>query len=519
MLNEEKMNDNNQENIPDLTDPEIALIFYLDFVDKNLELVAKNIEELFQEGFTAQENWELIIYLLLPLTDDLTKKILTLIQFPKQNYLEHLFLWYGKTETMRVHHLSLVFNYLFKKNISFSKDYTIHFQGGIERFRPILEEALGEEYATTINNNVVFRLQYCIADNIDFSDVEIDLENPKTVLDYKCLAYYATLTENDEQKAIQYWKCACKIEPQNPENWNELIRCCNYFKKYDDAIVCIDKALKIPNNFDYKKNLADVYYNKGIIYRDIGDYLNANKEFTKAVDLVPNEPYIYIHRGWSFFSLNEFQKAEYDFEKAIELSNNAVPYLNSVSFYSQVKKFDKAFETLSRAILLFPFDWEVYNGLGIYYLELENYLEANNYFKKALEIDDSNESIYINISILLSRKEDWDGVVNILNDAIAFMPSGNLFFHKAQCYLYGFRNYSQALENIETAIELDPTNSYQLLLRGKVRLALEDFEGALKDYNSFFELNSANGILENEKVDVYYFSFRGSKSYFKNESN
>jgi tetratricopeptide (TPR) repeat protein len=48
-----------------------------------------------------------------------------------------------------------------------------------------------------------------------------------------------------------------------------------------DALKCFDKAIELDRNY----SLA--YYNKGVLYTDIGDYRRALECFTKTLEIDP----------------------------------------------------------------------------------------------------------------------------------------------------------------------------------------------------------------------------------------
>jgi Flp pilus assembly protein TadD len=56
--------------------------------------------------------------------------------------------------------------------------------------------------------------------------------------------------------------------------------------------------------------------------------------------------------------------------------------------------------------------------------------------------------------------------------------------------LYEKREFTEALLNLNKAIELDPNHSAAYYLRGNIKDSFEDRHGAMKDYNSAIEKNA-----------------------------
>ena len=64
---------------------------------------------------------------------------------------------------------------------------------------------------------------------------------------------------------------------------------------------------------------ADVYYNRGISKGKLHDYRGSITDFTKAIELKPDDSEAYYNRGASKAKLQDHKGAIADFTKAIEL--------------------------------------------------------------------------------------------------------------------------------------------------------------------------------------------------------
>ena len=626
-----------KEKVQDLDDSEMALAFYQDFADRNRDYIIEKIEELFNKGFSDDDNWILMVCIVIPLSDELNNDLMSRIKFPKQNYLEHFVFWFAKIDFEGVVDLNIVFKYLFDLEVIYANEKFPSIQGGLDRIEKLLIEAFGEDFSKLILNNVTRRLQYNIGADFDFLDV--NLENPTSAFDYFSLGYYATVTEPNELKAIQYLRKACDLDPTNSRWLHELSRSLRIFNRYDDAILNIKKAIEIDSKeleyyelkssmileigkidegimainqtldsfpdgssilyenlsyaYDKKSNLyesldniskaialssqnielyikrgwlyyklkdyqnaelefqkafdlndvskpqnyfplvdffrkinkfdealkvlsileniipdyPDIYNFKGMIYLELRDYNNSILEHSKAIEINPKDPVLFANRGWVYYELKNYQCAELDYLKAIELniSNDLTPYNEAIVFYRRIKNYKSAFNLLTKALEIFPNEWTVYNQLGLYYLDLEKYVEAHNNFQKALVLNNSSIDIYNNIAVCFGDQRNWEDAIDVINKAIEIVPTMYSYYYKTICYLQGYRNYPLALENVEEAIKLDNSSDDLFLLRGEIRLALEDFEGALQDYNKAFELIPNKEEHTDRTADIYYF--------------
>ena len=102
-------------------------------------------------------------------------------------------------------------------------------------------------------------------------------------------------------------------------------------KDYYGAIADYTKAIEInPNN-------ASTYYNRGLVKYKLKDYYGAIEDYTKAIEIDPNFANAYYNRGLSKKNLKDYYGAIADYTKAIEINpNDAKAYNNRgvVKYYS-----------------------------------------------------------------------------------------------------------------------------------------------------------------------------------------
>ena len=162
------------------------------------------------------------------------------------------------------------------------------------------------------------------------------------------------------------------------------------------AVETILEALRLKSNdINLNKNevnrdlnqLNDVnpYYDRGITYSEKGDYGNAIKDYTKAIELQPDYASAYYNRGVAYGQKGDYGNAIKDYTKAIELQPNyADAYNNRGVAYGQKGDYDKAIEDLTRAIGLKPNYARAYNNRGIAYRRKRDKVRARADFDKGI---------------------------------------------------------------------------------------------------------------------------------------
>jgi len=110
---------------------------------------------------------------------------------------------------------------------------------------------------------------------------------------------------------------------------------------------------------DYNKAIelapdsADVYYNRGDAYDEMGEYGKAIADYNKAIELDPNHTLAYYNRGCAYGEIGAYDKAIADYNKAIELNpNDALAYYNRGLAYREKGEVPKLVSDLEKCISL-----------------------------------------------------------------------------------------------------------------------------------------------------------------------
>ncbi|MEI6155358.1 MAG: tetratricopeptide repeat protein, partial [Deltaproteobacteria bacterium] len=126
----------------------------------------------------------------------------------------------------------------------------------------------------------------------------------------------------------------------------------------------LNKELKTAKS-DAKKELAQAYnrninilsatewIERGYELALSENYTDAEKAFSKAIELDPQYAMAYYHRGCAYKDLNNYQQAINDFDKAIELNPQYVlAYVRRGTAYGMNGNNERAFENLKIAAKL-----------------------------------------------------------------------------------------------------------------------------------------------------------------------
>ncbi len=108
----------------------------------------------------------------------------------------------------------------------------------------------------------------------------------------------------------------------------------NFVKgEYDQAVVNYTKAIEL------KPNEPSIYLSRGLIYYNRKFYELAVADYGKVIEINPQEKMAYFYRGDSFEKLGDLQKAANDFKKVLEMdSENDVAKGNLQRLESELGK-------------------------------------------------------------------------------------------------------------------------------------------------------------------------------------
>ena len=144
---------------------------------------------------------------------------------------------------------------------------------------------------------------------------------------------------------------------------------------------------------------------------------------------------------------------------------------------------------------------QVYGYLAELYRNVGNNVLSDDYFEKALEIDENNVLLRNNYSYYLALRDTLLRKAEGLSRfTIEREPSNPTYLDTYAWILYKMGKYKSALNYIERAVKNDDGNNTEILDHyGDILSGLKKYEKALNIWNKIIELDGSNNILE-EKI-------------------
>jgi Flp pilus assembly protein TadD len=131
-----------------------------------------------------------------------------------------------------------------------------------------------------------------------------------------------------------------------------------------------------------------LYFDRGICEDELGDWVAAERDITKALALSPNQPYVLNYLGYSWALRGEhLDQARAMLQRAVALDPNDGAVLDSLGYVDlHLHHTREAVAELVKAVELNPVDAEVNAHLGDAFWQAGQQLQANYQWQRALTL-------------------------------------------------------------------------------------------------------------------------------------
>ncbi|MEO8606877.1 MAG: tetratricopeptide repeat protein [Chloroflexota bacterium] len=219
-------------------------------------------------------------------------------------------------------------------------------------------------------------------------------------------------------------------------------------KRFSESVDFYSRALSL------QLDNSNLYYNRGAVYTNMGDYDAAIADFTTAISLKPVDPgLIYFHRAQIHRYRKAFDEGIQDYAEALRLG---------LDLY-------KALIALEQR--------------GHMLIAQQEWTRAENNFLELLRIDEKpNYAAHVGIGYVRLCLKDYKDAIEHLTHAILIEPQkGYAYYHRGLAYFEN-RVWKSALSDFEEASRFNPASPAARNNCGAVRVHLSDLEGAQADF-------------------------------------
>ena len=237
------------------------------------------------------------------------------------------------------------------------------------------------------------------------------------------------------------------------------------------------------------ETLAFLAFHRGNFMMILGQIDEALKDYSRAIELSPNNAAAYTNRGVAYGEKGEFDLAIKDYFSALKINPDfANAYNNRGYTYGEKGEIERAIKDLDRAIQIqqdFP---HAYNNRGYAYYKKDEIDRAIQDFNKAIELDQDFAEAYSNRGAAYNKKGEANRAIEDLNVAIRLKDDYvQAYINRAGAY-WNKGEYNLAIKDCDAAIRLDKKCAEAYNQRGTVYVGRREYNRAIDDYDAAIKL-------------------------------
>jgi len=151
--------------------------------------------------------------------------------------------------------------------------------------------------------------------------------------------------------------------------------------RLDEARIYLEELLK-QNPTD-----ADLLYNLGMLYTDLGKPMTAIPLLKKCIEISPPHANAHVALGFAHMSIGDLNTAKERTLEALKiLPNDPVALRNLGGIFGKENDYLNAFYHLQKSYNIDPHDPQTVYGLAFSYMSLNDFENAEKYFKVVLDM-------------------------------------------------------------------------------------------------------------------------------------
>lgn len=272
--------------------------------------------------------------------------------------------------------------------------------------------------------------------------IDIALTEQADNIEILKLAGLVSVNLNLWSDARKYFETVVKFETEDATSWFYLA---STYEKTGDFISAKNAYIKV---IELRPEYFEAYKNLCVIILKSNNPQEAIKYAEKAKELDPEE-YIYdFIIGTVYMKEKDFATAVTFLDQAYKKSPDNLGTLNALGTCNMVLgNEDDAIGYYQKVIDLYPQNPTAYFNLGSAYQIQQKHAEAIELFKKAVELDDEDESFINALAMSEVKIKDYkNALIHYRQLALLCPDKDNYKYNMATCY--------EALGEIQTAIHM-----------------------------------------------------------------
>lgn len=272
-----------------------------------------------------------------------------------------------------------------------------------------------------------------------------------------------------------------------------------YFEDYILSIQYFNQVIKA------KPYLAEPYFFRAVAKFYLEDYRGAEKDCDLAIERNPFIVDAYQVRGISRQELGNDKGAIEDYNQGLKyLPESKFFLINKAVAQQKIEDYKGSAETYAVLTRLFPKFDNAYLGRAQLNLSVGDTIAALDDISKCIEVNENNADAFImRADILIKKASDYEKALQDMNSAIKLEPKKADYFVNRAFLKYNLDDYFGAMADFDYAIELDPSNVPARFNRGLLRMEVQDDNKAIEDFSYVLEREPDNFMALYNRATLY----------------
>ena len=262
-------------------------------------------------------------------------------------------------------------------------------------------------------------------------------------------------------------------------------------------------AERFANTEIAQSKTSEFYYEQGVENYKSGDYQGAIKDFSKAIEIYPQNFNAYYNRGLMKLILKDYLGAISDFSKVIDNNDgDEYTYYNRGISFKSLKDYAAAIKDFSKVIEINPRDGEAFfERAGSKYFAGDMKGSCKDAMSAASLGNEKVKEVFLG-------PIGAESCGTFINKAYSFLDSGVEKFNRK-------KDPYSAISDINKAIELHPKFWDAYYYRALYKIDIKDISGAILDLNMISKKQPNYWKISNGT----FYATRGWAYFFKNDKN
>lgn len=276
------------------------------------------------------------------------------------------------------------------------------------------------------------------------------------------------------------------------------IRCCGALEEKERGLQLCDEVLQ------FKPNSKEVRFARGELWLMSKEPENALKDFQYLRELDPDFGEAIARIGTCLRGLRRWEEAIEQYEEAKRRDVREPDVLVGWGICLQkLDRPDEAIAILTQAIAEYPQFAEGYYRRGISYYEKQQLPEAERDLRRAVRLAPQNPYYWKDLAMVCYVHNDVLETLYATSQALRHHPKLAEAHLLMAAVLRDTENYSEALQEVQYVLALDPGCVEGLVMLGYIQFHLEHLDEAIEAFTKALEITSEHPLAWSGRSSVY----------------